>query len=124
MLIFANEYIRNINFGSDIFHKLIKTELLSVLKYFMTIFGILSLYLFVYRHTRKTDFKCSNFTIRLSSVCYGVYIFHQFILVYIYYHTSLPCLLGQFLPWVSFILTLLISYLITIVFLRFDFGKK
>lgn len=53
LLIFANEYIRNINFGSDIFHKLIKTELLSVLKYFMTIFGILSLYLFVYRTLEK-----------------------------------------------------------------------
>ncbi|MBE6346163.1 MAG: acyltransferase [Lentimicrobiaceae bacterium] len=123
-LIFLNEYIKNINFSSGVFHRLIKMELLSVLKYLMTIFGILSLYLFVYSYTRRFDFKCSNFTIHLSEVCYGVYVFHQFILVYLYYHTSLPCLLGLITPWIFFTLTLFVSYLLTIIFLRFDFGKK
>lgn len=45
--------------------------------------------------------------IKLSTYCYGVYIYQQFILVFLYYHTSLPNIFGPVvLPWISCFLTI------------------
>lgn len=48
--------------------------------------------------------------VQLGGYCFGVYLFQQFILKYLYYYTQLPVLLGStFLPWFGFIVTLMIS---------------
>ena len=37
--------------------------------------------------------------------------------------TSLPCILGQGTPWVCFVITVFISYLLTKLFMNFKFGR-
>ncbi len=62
--------------------------------------------------------------ITLSTYCYGVYIFHQFILRYLYYHTAASVnILPYCLPWVAFASTLVLSLTITALFLKTKIGK-
>ena len=67
----------------------------------------------------------SGYFIILSTYCYGVYIFHQFILKYIYYYTAIP---EKFhpavLPFITYIITLLISLSITSILLKYRTGRK
>ena len=93
------------------------------LLYLTSITGIMALYLAVCRITETTDYKPSEFVLNLSAICYGMYIFHQFILKYLLYKTSLPCMLGQLTPWVCFAITVCTSYLLTKLFMRFKFGR-
>ena len=47
---------------------------------------------------------------------FGVYIYQQFILWYLYYYTQLPFMISQFiLPWLFLIITLVISILLTYI---------
>ena len=49
--------------------------------------------------------------IEVGKLCFGVYIWQQFILKIIYYKTDIPIYIGSaFLPWLSFLITLLLSY--------------
>ncbi len=54
----------------------------------------------------------------------GVYIFHQFVLMFLYYHTSLPVICGSyFLPWVAIVITLPSSILLAYLFRLSKIGK-
>ena len=66
----------------------------------------------------------SNQYIKLGGYCFGVYIFQQFILQYLYYYTSLPLITGLWLPWVGFVLALLVSFALTYIFKLTKIGKQ
>jgi len=62
--------------------------------------------------------------IKANSICFGVYIFQQFVLKILYYETSLPNLLGSYwLPVVGGIITLFVSVLLSQLMLKFKFGR-
>lgn len=62
--------------------------------------------------------------IALSGYCYGVYIYQEFILRLIYYKTSMPTCINEFLlPWMAAGITLIASLLLCHITLRFRFGK-
>lgn len=62
--------------------------------------------------------------ITLSGYCYGVYIYQEFILRLLYYKTSLPLHIGEYLlPWLAACITLMASLLLCHVTLRFKFGR-
>ena len=103
--------------------KTIITILSNTLHYFTSITGIMSMYLVVCRFTEKPNYIPSKFILNLSGICYGMYVFHQFILKFLLYNTSLPCILGQGTPWVCFVITVFISYLLTKLFMNFKFGR-
>lgn len=58
-----------------------------------------------------------------TGLCMGAYLFHQFILKYMYYNTSLPLQLGYLLPWVAFLITTMLSFALAYIFRKFKFGK-
>lgn len=95
----------------------------AMIEYVMNMSGILALYLAVSTVTTRSGFKPSPFVVNMSSHCYGLYVFHQFILVYLYYKTSFTANLGYFTPWIAFVITLSLSYLATKLFMRFKFGR-
>lgn len=73
---------------------------------------------YVKNHTLKV------FTIKLAGCCFGIYIFQQFILQLLYYKTSFPALVGPYrLPWYGFIITTLLSYSLTVAFLKTRTGR-
>ena len=65
-----------------------------------------------------------NWLIELSTYCFGVYILQQFILQFLYYHTSLPFIVSiNILPYVTFVITLFGSVFIVHYMLRTKIGK-
>ncbi len=96
----------------------------SVLKLFYSCCGILAIYLIVNTITDKPDFKPKQWIIESSNLCYGVYVYHQFILVFLYYHTALPLAVGSyFLPFVGFVITFIISVVLTKLTLKTKIGR-
>lgn len=68
--------------------------------------------------------EISKQIIDLSNNCMGVYIFQQFILVALYYHTELPSLCGTYvLPWVGFALTVPLSFAGTYLMRKTRWGR-
>ncbi|WP_455586903.1 acyltransferase family protein [Bacteroides sp.] len=62
--------------------------------------------------------------IKLSGYCYGVYIYQQFILLLLYFHTNMPIILGPVaLPWVACIITICLSLLMCHLTLKTRLGK-
>lgn len=87
--------------------------------------GIFALYLFTCNFISKTpSYKPKEWILKCSGLCYGVYIYHQFILKYVYYYTPIPDLVGTYwLPWVGLLITLIISITGTSITLRTKLGR-
>lgn len=65
-----------------------------------------------------------NLVVKFPNYSFGIYLFHQIILMQIYYHSPLPSLLGSMLvPWIALVFTTIISYIITQVFLSSKYLK-
>lgn len=58
-----------------------------------------------------------------SDVWYGMYIYHQFIMMYLYYHTKVSIYLGNFTPYIVLIVTILTSYALVLITLRTKIGR-
>lgn len=57
-----------------------------------------------------TKYKLSDWYIQLGNLCFGAYIFQEFILKYLYYKSDLPLRVDIYvLPWVCFTITLVLS---------------
>lgn len=68
--------------------------------------------------------KFGSFAIKLSGYCYGIYIFQQFFLVAIYYRTNFCEYVGVYwLPWLSFVIALMLSVLLASVFVKTRVGR-
>lgn len=62
--------------------------------------------------------------IKLSGYCYGVYVFQQFILKYLYYKTGYAIAINPYLvPWIALVLTIALSFLLTGVCFKTRFGR-
>ncbi|MBO5828071.1 MAG: hypothetical protein J6R59_06360 [Paludibacteraceae bacterium] len=63
--------------------------------------------------------------IYIGTLGYGVYVFHQFILRWLYYNTSMPSVVGGiWYPWIGLVVALVFSVLLTILFRKFELGRK
>lgn len=95
----------------------------NLLKAILAFVGILTLFLIASNYT--CNHSLSKRIIDLGVLGYGVYIFHQFILRWMYYNTSLSeTLNGGLLPWVGLVTALLLSCLLTILLRKFKIGRK
>lgn len=63
--------------------------------------------------------------IKLGVYCFGVYIFQQFILMWLYYHTNLPITVGyQLLPWIGTAIALSGSLFLSWLFRKTKLGRQ
>lgn len=61
----------------------------------------------------------------VGKYCFGVYLFQQFILMGLYYHTNLPIVVGSaWLPWVGVVIALSGSLLLSWLFRRTKVGQN
>ena len=66
---------------------------------------------------------CHIVTVR-GDIWFGLYIYHQFIMMLLYYHTALPNnVSAELLPWVCFALTFVSSYVLVLLTLKNRIGK-
>ena len=86
------------------------------LKIIYCIAGIFWIYALVNYLLEIKKLKIPQWIINLSAVCYGMYLFQQFILQYLYYYTDVPSIVGPYwLPWVGLAIATIGSYLLTVI---------
>lgn len=85
--------------------------------------GILGIFLLINLLLRRGIHLSSEIYV-LSGYTFGIYIFHQMVLEYLYYHTEVPAYTGfVFLPFIGMILAFGVSTLLTFIFQRTSVGK-
>ena len=95
----------------------------KILKSFLAWSGIIALYLTAVQYCRTHEINA--FILKVGVCGYGVYVFHQFVLVWMYYKTSLPEMLGTYwLPWVGLAITTVVSVLLTLAVRSTKIGRK
>lgn len=73
----------------------------------------------------KNKWQCPLWLISINSICFGVYIYQQFILKFIYYSTPLPQWTGTyFLPWVGCVITMITSIALAKLTTKSKIGRK
>ena len=95
----------------------------NIAKAMLAFVGILTLFLIasLYMKTHVLHEKI----IYIGTLGYGVYVFHQFILRWLYYNTSMPSDVGGFwYPWIGLVVALVFSVLLTFLFRKFELGRK
>lgn len=76
----------------------------------------------VYENNRKSEIP--DFIIKVGSLCMGIYLLQQFILKILFDLTLLPEVLGPYLlPWVGFVIALLVSMVLTYYLRRNSIGR-
>lgn len=108
---------------SFIFQKLWDV-LISSLDMLISCVGITALYCTICRKIKDAKYTPPNWIINASKYCYGVYVFHQFILVYLYHYTNIVSNVNPYiLPWIGLATALSISWCLTGLSLRTRFGR-
>ncbi len=96
---------------------------INVFRTITSLFGVMGCYWAVH-YFIIGKYLLPVWAVTLSSYCYGVYIFQQFILRGLYYYTGLPQLVGwKLLPWIGILITLLGSLFFTHCMLKSRFGR-
>lgn len=81
-----------------------------------SVIGLLSLFCVVLYWLNNSGRQPSSIWENANLLCFGIYIYHQFILKYLYYKTSLPSYVDAYiLPWLGFGISILISVLLTYI---------
>lgn len=94
----------------------------QVLKLVYAFVGIVMVLSFVGCYLKRHT--VSSWMEQIGALSFGVYLFQQFILMGLYYHTTLPALVGCYwLPWVGFVVALCGSLLSTYIIRKTKIGK-
>lgn len=107
---------------SSMIMKAVTIESRSFLTIVYSVIGTAVMYLTALRFT--SSHSLPKWVIRLGNLCFGVYLFQQFILQFLYYYTTLPQMLGFSLPWVGFIITLFVSLLLSFAMKSSRIGSR
>lgn len=90
----------------------------------ISVTGVYLLYRIANISTIQKKIDGNRLLIKLSGYCYGVYIFQQFILRYLYYKTDMAhCIDPYVLPWVATVVTIALSLILTDLSLRTRAGR-
>ena len=105
--------------------KAISIEIMEYIKIIYCTLGIIFIYILVNYFLEVKKVRVAPWVINLSGLCFGIYLFQQFILQILYYKTNLPSLVGPYwLPWVGLVVTLILSYLLTKLSLKTKVGRQ
>lgn len=98
----------------------------SIVDLLVSCIGVMALYCTISRKTIRSSFTPQQWVIRSSEYCYGVYVYHQFLLVGLYHYLtpSLVSLINPYLvPWLGFIIAFFVSWILTKLTLCTRFGR-
>lgn len=105
---------------------LMKALCLSVGKLCQLIYasaGILAMFMLSLYITDRHQLP--QWLIKCGTLCFGVYLFQQFILQLLYYRTNIPIEVGaMWLPWIGTIIALILSILLTLLVRKTSVGRK
>lgn len=85
--------------------------------------GILALYLIVNNLVKK-GYQPGQWILNENNCCYGIYIYHQFVLMFIYFYTPFVSSCNPLLvPWIGFVSAYGVSWVLTKLTLRIKIGR-
>lgn len=119
--LFLESFIRQI----DAIHGLTKfflLELAQSIRYAYSVVGLFAVFFSALLF--KKYFTISDRIIEFGKLCFGVYVFQQFILMILYYHTPLYSVLGEITPWISLLITLVLSSSLTLMVRKTKVGRN
>ena len=112
-----------INEDNTILLKLVKLSFGNVSTMIYSTLGVLSMLLSAIKITSR--FKLTPWIIKLGTYCFGVYVFQQFILQIMYYHTEIPQQIDyRVLPWVGFLVAIIFSLLFSYLLRLTRIGRR
>lgn len=86
--------------------------------------GVAALYSSAVLLVRKQVGRIPDYWISLSGNCFGVYIFQQFILQYLYYHTNVFAPFSVYvMPWIGFVVAFFLSLLLSVLVRQTRWGR-
>lgn len=89
-----------------------------------TLAGTIALYGVTIKFINDHEIHISNGITQLSGMCFGVYLYQQFILIYLYYHTDYVNVIGGGIaPWAAFAITLIASIGLSYLTLKTRIGR-
>lgn len=95
-----------------------------LIRIFNAVMFVFMLYLTSNYFTIKKNIKLSSYILRANSICFGIYIYHHFILQILYYKTSLPGSTNPYaLPWIGLFITLVLSIELSVLTRKVRFGR-
>lgn len=107
----------------DIYGKAIILSVNNITKIILAFSGIASIYATAVAYLKTHSLRGG--VVRVGDYGYGVYIFHQFILIGLYYHSNFPTLIGSYwLPWLGTLIALSSSILFTWLFRLTKLGRS
>lgn len=110
--------------SGDLFIKISSHLLSRTLNLLAAMAGCFACFLFANWIVYVKGIHLSSFWLNLSTYCFGVYLLQQFILQWLYYHsTILNDLPVNSFPWIGFIVTMIVSILITHLSLKSKIGR-
>lgn len=107
-----------------LFNIVLRSLLIKILHPICVLSMLTFLYSIANRKCVIDKLKSYPILLTLSGYCYGVYIYHQFILKYLYYKTSFSNHFSlELIPWIGFLIALLLSLLCCHITLRTKIGR-
>lgn len=123
LLIVLYEQVKGIG-DAGIIWTLSRIGALRIIHLVAALLMIYALYSLANRPSIKTALDKMPVLIKLSGYCYGVYIYQQFILKYLYYDTAMPNhFTPEMLPWIGVALALLLSIVFCYLTLKTRLGR-
>lgn len=124
IVIAFNVFVPDVSNDIGLMNKLLNAAWVNIIKLIKAVCGILALYLTVSMFTTQDGFKPKPWMVTASDNCYGVYVYHQFILIWLYFFTPFVTTMNDLLvPWCGFVITLVISLLLTRITLKTKIGR-
>lgn len=107
---------------------LLPSRIINVLMFYGRIIYTISGTVFIYTLSidmiNKYHFKASNTMAKISGLCFGIYLYQQFILIYLYYHTDFVANVGiMWAPWLGFIIALILSTVLSCLTIQTRLGR-
>ena len=123
LLIVLYEQVKGIG-DTGIIWTLLRIGALRIIHLVAAMLMIFALYSLANRPSIKAALDKMPILIKLSGYCYGVYIYQQFILKYLYYDTAMPShFTPEMLPWVGVASALLLSIVFCYLTLKTRLGR-
>lgn len=87
--------------------------------------GLFALFFLIKIYVSRPSFRLSKWVVTCGSLCFGIYIFHQFILKWLYYKTTMSMVMdSHFLPFVAALVALVISTTIAFILIKTRVGRS
>lgn len=112
--------------GYPIVRKAILLSINELMQMVYSTIGVIAFYFTAlwYSNT-STPIKKELFLAQIGNYCFGIYIFQQFVLKWLYYRTCLPETIGPILlPWVGLLATIIISFILVYLIRLSELGRR